>query len=175
MTESPGRHDESIDALNAMAGDQDAAAGPRSGEDQTESPEESSSGLDSLTEQTAAGESPQAGEDFSHMPRGQDALLTRRNRSAAFQHQSRRVHAEQFKRVMIPLLVVVGAMLLLLGAALLTMLPGAEQAARARDSGSDALAHKAWTRPLVIASFPLGAILFLGAWLFRRDLRAGGR
>jgi len=175
MTESPERHDESIDALHAMADGQDAAAGSRPGEGQTEPPEESSSGLDSLTEQTAPGEDPQAAEDFSHMPRGEGASLARRNRSAAFQHQSRRVHAEQFKRAMIPLLIVVGAMLLLLGAAMLTMLPGAEQAAQARARGSDALAHKAWTRPLVLASFPLGAILFLGAWLFRRDLRAAGR
>ncbi|HUU22307.1 MAG TPA: hypothetical protein VM389_07195 [Phycisphaerae bacterium] len=95
-------------------------------------------------------------------PAAQAARLRRHGRLAS------QAHAHQFKRFMIPLLLVTGVLLFVLGGAALA-LQGSLESAETAGQGS-LLASKS-ARWSAVAAFPLGAILLLGAWLFRRDVR----
>jgi len=90
-------------------------------------------------------------------------------RAVRLQANVRRAHAHQYRRTMIPLLLVVG--LLLVGFSVLTifMLVGAKK-------DPDAIAGEmtymqAYGKYFIIVSLPIGALLLLGAWLFYLDVR----
>jgi len=112
-----------------------------------------------------AGEKPGV-EDVVALGAGADPLEIRRRRAASVDRQQARVHSHAYKRVMIPLLVVVAGLLLLVGVLCGVMLLSSSS----QDIAEDARRSIAG---LMIVSFPLGGFLFFGAWWFRRDLRGG--
>jgi len=156
MDQNDEKHGQSIDALHAMADGRETASQDQaeSAGDEQEAP---SSGMRALV----AGDAPEHAEkiDAEDLPETLDALRARRERTAALEHQSRSVHAKQFKQTMIPLLVVVGLMLFVLGAVTGYLVV----------KGTIAKPLAKWA---AIGAFPVGAILLLGAWLFRLDLKA---
>ena len=91
----------------------------------------------------------------------------RKARASALRKESHRVHAEQFKRLMVPLLTVTGVVLLVLGLVVASRIGGQQPPSTGRGFLYDRNVQKV----LVIAAFPLGAILLAGAWLFRMDLK----
>jgi len=88
-------------------------------------------------------------------------------RQAAFHARSTRAHSEQYKRTMIPLLVIVGGLLVLAGAGTLAMLIQQKQGGCVLGEGNLLLRYGAW---FIVAAWILGAILFVGAWMFHREL-----
>lgn len=81
---------------------------------------------------------------------------------AARMRQASRSQATQLKSFMVPMLLVVGGLLIVLGSlgAYLIWSPS---------SGAQ-IGGGAWTKVAVIVAFPLAAVLLLGAWAFRRDI-----
>jgi hypothetical protein len=101
--------------------------------------------------------------DLEGLPVGAEARAARKARAQGYDKQKSRVHALQFKKTMIPLLLVVGVMLFILGGVVAAVvLPGAD------DRG---LFSRPFAIGAVIAAFPLGAILLFGAWFFHRETK----
>ena len=94
------------------------------------------------------------------LPAAGDSLAARRARAATFQGQAHRASTHQLKQIMIPLLVAVGALLIVLAGVVMGMLASG----RSPKSGAGAWAA-------VIVAFPLGGFLLFGAWWFRRDVK----
>ena len=86
---------------------------------------------------------------------------------------ARRVQMQQYKRTMIPLMLVVGA--LLLGLSALTVLMLTRQPApdpnQAQVQKTLIQQYGVWA---VAAAAPLGAALLAGAWWFHREVRSAG-
>lgn len=112
---------------------------------------------------------------------GPAAAERKRARSLQMQMQSRRVHAYQFKRFMIPMLIVVGVLVLIMGVATLVLVPS-DPNAPIDDQGNpvDGAYEEApqenlippQFRPwLILSAFVVGPILLLGAWMFHADVR----
>lgn len=154
MTENKHEHSDSVDALHAMAGGEQVA-GPPAAKNQR------------------AGAVPAF--DAGQLPASHTTPTARRRRNAARATHRRGVHAEQFKRTMIPLLLVVGAMLIVLGAITAFMLPSEDEIELARLTGRSGLLHRPITRWMVVSAFPLGAVLLLGALVFWREIRQKNR
>lgn len=94
------------------------------------------------------------------------APISQKARASAHHRRAGRAHAEQFKKFMVPLLLVSGVLLFVLGGAASFVVFG-DEAPRAED----ALLSLGARKLLVLAAFPLGAILLLGAWLFHLEVR----
>ncbi len=92
---------------------------------------------------------------------GRDAFQARRARSATIGGDETRASSAAYKRTMIPLLLVVGGLLILVGALSAWML------LRQVDTGG----HSAALVLVTLVSFPLAALLVFGAWWFHRDVR----
>ena len=95
---------------------------------------------------------------------GRQAFEVRRAHGARMSGQQARVHAHAYKRMMIPLLLAVGAVLIIIGAIGLSMMLRAAEPVRQTRWHS-------WLTGVVLVSFPLGAIMFFGAWLFHREVK----
>ena len=87
--------------------------------------------------------------------------------------QKKKAHAYQFKKTMIPLLIVVAAVLLIMGTVAVFIPTGGEQAVQPDNKQApQAETEISKFRPLlVMASFVVGAVLLLGAWMFYTDIR----
>jgi len=103
--------------------------------------------------------------DLVGLPTGEGSLAARRARSATIAAQAGFVHGQQFKRAMIPALIVVGLLLFILGGIVAAMLPRLSSTAR-----PGTLAACAWWA--VPIAFPVGTILLFGAWFFHRELKS---
>jgi len=88
-------------------------------------------------------------------------------RQAAYHARSTRADSEQYKRTMIPLLVIVGGLLVLAGFGTLAMLIQQKRGGCVLGEGNLLLRYGAW---FIVAAWILGAILFVGAWMFHREL-----
>ena len=185
------------EALAALAGEQEAAQADRGAQtpEADELPEVFSSAqsspqgaaaVDALAALAGGQEAPSADQQAQVDPQGQGTVETadvflvqqsglpspeedaaRKARASALRKQSHRVHAEQFKRLMVPLLTVTGVVLLILGLVVASRIGGQQPPSTGRGFLYDRNVQKV----LVIAAFPLGAILLAGAWLFRMDLK----
>ncbi len=135
MPEQPDKHARSAEALRALA----------EGKDLQPLPDNKSQGVVDMPAEELAmiDEAPQA----------------RKARVDKLARRGRLVQSRHFKRMMIPLLVVVGIMLFVVGVICLKL--GLNEASRQVENFK-------W---LALAAFPLGAILLLGAWLFHRDVK----
>ncbi|MHC4983310.1 MAG: hypothetical protein ACYTF6_09110 [Planctomycetota bacterium] len=112
--------------------------------------------------QLAGSEGPpavQAG-DLQGLPNAAQTMASRRARAAAFERQNRRAQADQFKRLMVPLLLAVGLLLIVLGGVAVALLPSGKS--------SSLGASAKWA---VAAAFPLGALLLFAAWFYHRQLK----
>ena len=147
--DKPDSMDNKVDALAAMAGGEDLSRQGFNAVEQAPPPATATPVASGSGTSSASG--------------------ARKSRASALQRQRSRVHAEQFKRMMVPILVVTGALLMVLGGIVgymmrpggpLTPLPGDEMVA---DMG--------FKKIMVGASFVIGAILLVGAWMFRMDLK----
>ena len=94
---------------------------------------------------------------------GRRAYQARGARGARIAGRQARANVNAYKKMMIPLLLVVGALLILIGLLGVSMLIAAEEA----DSGTR---WHALMTAVALVSFPLGAILLFGAWWFHRDV-----
>lgn len=146
--DKPDSLNNKIDALSAMAGGEDIS------HQGFNAIEEISDAADSEAAVTLAAQAPSAS---APEPAGGGVSMSnaRRARASSLKRQAARVHAEQFKRMMVPILIVTGVLLLLLGAVVAFVV---------RPDGG-------FQRVMVITSFPMGAILLVGAWLFYADLK----
>jgi hypothetical protein len=177
----------SIDALAAMAAGQDAAPpAPVADDLPTDSDQPvqpdptgqvppdapafeleglaatASANADGRTDAFAAA-GPPAGDAASR----QQALQARRKRAASLVGQSQRAHAQQFKSFMIPMLVVTGSLLFILATIVALLMPDAAEGFSSDSWYEDTSTKKV----LVLVAYPLGAILFFGAFLFYKDLQ----
>ena len=170
MAEPQDKQKEQIDALGHLADEtkQQAPAAP---------PAEQLAALEAQAAEAAkaveAGETPQA-EALAEVPEPRAPAPGHAAQAAAYRHRSRAAHADQFKRTMIPLLVVVGGLLLALSVVTLAlMVSTADRDEFHMQTETSALSiHGRWAVPLAV---PLGVILLAAAWLFHRDLRRGQR
>lgn len=89
----------------------------------------------------------------------------------AVQAQARKpaAHAasHNLKKVMIPLLIVVGGLLLLMGGAVAFL----DATGTLKDASETGPLGGPVGRVLVYSAFPLGVILLVGAWLFHREVK----
>lgn len=97
-------------------------------------------------------------------------------RAVRFDVRTRRAHAYQFKKTMIPLLIVVSVVLLIMGT-VAVFLPGGDAVtdrggADAAPSMSPVQKYRPW---LILSAFVVGPILLLGAWMFYLDVRRSDR
>jgi len=182
-----------VDALAAMAGGQEPAAPDEQAAEGAGAPD-TFEALDVLATGQASPFAPAAVDALAALANGQEAGMpdgqaaggteappgqrtveedaARKARASALKKQSRHVHAEQFKRIMVPMLTVTGILLLVLGSVVAAMNRGEQLPS----GGQGFLYERTVQKALVIAAFPLGAILLVGAWFFRTDLkRAGNR
>ena len=161
--DKPKSMDSKIDALAAMAAGQDIS---HNGFNAVEEVPDESGQSDAATALASQAGSAEA------VPVISTAALSgaRKSRASALQKQRSQVHAEQFKRMMVPILLVTGILLLLLGGIVMFMMREAPVDAY---TGSGLLNDPGLKRIMVITSFPLGAILMVGAWLFRADIKRG--
>jgi len=152
MGEQQSKHDDSAEALRSMADGQDLGQ-PDEGEEHA---------IDPDIQADIAGELADAGgveaSDLQGLPEGPQATAVRRARAAAFEKQAGQASAQHFKRIMIPLLIAVGLLLIVLGALAAAVLHSADSVATG-------------TMVAVVAAFPLGAFLLCGAWLFHRETK----
>jgi hypothetical protein len=155
-----GEEKPSADALAALASGQDVAGAEQAEAQEDDDVIETEGVL--VAGDTVEGQSP-APRDPTAVA---DELAFRKAQAARFHRQSMQAHHEQMKRFMIPLLLAVGIMLFVFGAILAAMMPGAG----AGKAGSLSMLTKPWAKAVVFASFPVGAILLLGAWLFHKDV-----
>ena len=111
---------------------------------------------------------------------GPAAAEQKRARSLQMQLQSRRVHAYQFKRFAIPLLIVVGVLVLIMGVATLLLVPSDPNApideegnpvGGAYEAPQESLIPPRFRPWLILSAFVVGPILLLGAWMFYADVR----
>ena len=150
MADEQDKRSRDADALNAMA---EGAGGP-AGEAQ---------------EQGAPAESAEAGA-VAEIAEAAEPLAGRGDWRAAVEQQTRLVHARQYKRTMIPLLLVVGALLLALSAVTLVMLLSASSPDpyHMKSHGTILQNYGGW---IVLIAMPFAVLLLLGAWLLHREVR----
>ncbi|MCP4375200.1 MAG: hypothetical protein GY794_03330 [bacterium] len=162
--EKPDSLGNKIDALAAMAGGQDISDDSSSAIEDIPLPEADANAAAALIAQSPSAAAPQA---EAPIMTSEAVSGARRARSNSLQQQRSRVHAEQFKRMMVPILLITGILLLVLGGIVAFML-------RPVDPGygdSGMLNNQNFRKIMAMAAFPLGAILMLGAWLFRADIK----
>ncbi len=94
---------------------------------------------------------------------GAEAVQARRAQAARIGGRQAQAQYAHYKRTMIPLLIVVGALLLVVGVCSAALLVHN----RSRGGGS----HDTALALVTIVSFPLAGILALGAWWFHKELR----
>lgn len=94
-----------------------------------------------------------------------EAYQARRAHAAAVTAQQKQANVHVYKKTMVPFLVVVSGLLLLVGATCTMMV--IKQGIESADS--DVHLFKVF---VMLVSYPLAAILALGAWLFHRETRS---
>jgi len=92
---------------------------------------------------------------------GRQAFQARQARASALSAQQARATHHAYKRTMIPLLLIVGLLLIVVGVLSSAMLIWH------RGEGM----HDTALAAVTLVSFPLSAILLFGAWWFRRDVK----
>jgi hypothetical protein len=90
---------------------------------------------------------------------------SRAARQADFQRKSRQSQSHQLKKMMVPLLLVTGLLLILMGAATTIITRGGASL------GEDGPVSPGLARIMMITSFPLAIALLAGAWYFHRESR----
>jgi hypothetical protein len=190
MAAEDDKHGESADALEAMANGQDAPPQPTQWHAMPPQPPTPQETDDAERAEGDDGEVLDAevvavGDDAQHPadPAADLAAVagatppsspaTRKARAEVFHRKARRAHAHQFKKFMIPLLLISGAALFVLGTVAAFLVFGSADGPAADREGR--LVSVETERLLVLAAFPVGAILLLGAWLFHLDLRRAKR
>lgn len=182
------RQTSSIDALAAMAAGQDVApTDPDAGSLPIESdqpvqadptgqipPEAAAVELSDLAATASAGANPDPFAAAASAPAAdagsrQRSLQARQKRAAALVGQSQRAHAQQFKSFMIPMLVVTGSLLFILATIVALLMPDTRETFN--PAYSPWYENPSTKKGLVLLAFPLGAILYLGAYLFYMDIQ----
>jgi len=153
-----------IDALAAMASGKDIAHDGFNAVEHIADEKGVSGAADALAAQTGSAE-PRAA--VASVPRPSSSGA-RKARAATLHKNRSRAHAEQFKRMMVPILLITGVLLLMLGGVVAWMMRDVPADAY---TGEGVLNNPAVKRIMVITAFPLGGILMIGAWLFRSDLK----
>ena len=163
--DKPDSMDNKVDALAAMAGGQDIS---HEGFNAVEAPvdEPSAATADLVAQTPETPEAPEPVSPVSAVPR--PAAGTRRKRSGSMKKQRARAQSEQFKRMMVPILLVTGVILLALGGLVAYLM---SQGAGDAYTGSGAMDDPGMKRIMVFAAFPLGAIMLIGAWFFHMDIK----
>jgi len=163
------RQANSIDALAALAAARKAAPADNGGEFNVPVPPASVADLAAAAPSRQAPPVELGGLAGVGGANKEQALQMRRKRAVALQGQTRHAHAQQFKSFMIPMLIVTGALLFVLATVVALLRPS--------DAGTFNPEYSSWyenpttKKALVLIAYPLGAILFLGAWLFYVDLQ----
>lgn len=180
MTQGPQDHERRVKALEALAsagaaGDdaaqQPAAPPPAAAQDATDSADAS---LAAVIDVPYCGEDiPAVGaEELRRVAQAAGAAGV--NSPAAIAQRTARAqlaHAHNFKKTMVPLLLVAGVLLILLASAVILLNGLDSSPASASASMFDASTRKV----LVLLAYPLSAILLMGAWMFHRDVTRATR
>ena len=161
--DKPDSMDSKVDALAAMADGQDISQQGFNAVENAPPPAGESDAAAALAAQAVPAAAPAVGSATA-------VSGARKARASTLQRQRARVHAEQFKRMMAPILLVTGVLLLILGGIVTFMM---RQGDADLYTGAGMLHDPVFKRIMVITAFPLGAILLVGAWLFRADLKRG--
>jgi len=192
--DKPDTVDKKIDALAAMAGGRDIAhEGFNAPEIVADSDQDRpSNAASALAAQTASIEAnlqpvdlsgdaptPNAAPAFGAAPTPGAAPTSsaavsgaRKSRANALQRQRSQSNGEQFKRMMIPILLITGILLIVLGGLVLFLMQKAPVDPYA-DPATGLLNNTTLKKIMVIASFPIGGILIIGAWLFHAEIKRG--
>jgi hypothetical protein len=172
MKQSADQHSQSADALKAMAeGRREGGKGPSDAFVGPEEPQEPQEASDAPVEAMLAEARvlpPEALAPAAGLP---PDPFARRRHAEEFDRRARRAHAHQYKTVMVPLLITMGAILVLMGAYVLLGDGGAGAPA---DAAPEETAPRGLAVPIQVwfplLALPLGAILLAGAWWFHRDV-----
>ena len=169
--DKPESIDNKIDALAAMAGGQDISHDGFNAVEEIVDPDQSNESDAAAALAAQTGQTAQTASAPTAAPAFSTASVSgaRKSRASTLKKQQAQVHAEQFKRMMIPILLITGILLLLLGGVVMFLTRGATEGY----TGSGMLGNPALKRIMVITSFPLGAILMVGAFLFHKDIKRG--
>ena len=97
----------------------------------------------------------------------------RAGRYARLHAATHRAHAHQYKRTMVPVLIIVGAMLLV--CAIFTILVLAGDSSDPSSMAAEGTYFREYGHLFVVVALPMGAILLLGAWLFHVEARKSGK
>ncbi|MBS3734761.1 MAG: hypothetical protein KGY99_07520 [Phycisphaerae bacterium] len=167
------RYDASADALRSLAenrGDTERSDGPPGEGDATAqtSPRDPTDALSAMADGEDVGVPPappdepdaspsvdEPAEPLAGFPARRESAAQRQARNETVRSKATKAHAHQYRRFMIPLLLVVGIMLFILGV-IVAITGGA--------SGG------VGTTIAVVVSFPVSAILVFGAWYFHREV-----
>jgi hypothetical protein len=168
----PDKHDQSADALKAMAdGEPKPQASTDDGFVGADPPDESEDGVAGGGDEPSAavlsaGGAPAGPQEVPLVADFAPDPAMRRSHTAAFNQRERLAHAHQYKTIMIPLLLTLGVILLLMGAYALSRGGTVEVEI---DGVIQVMPISPVLRWFPLMALPLGAILLAGAWLFHRD------
>lgn len=156
MSQSDSRKDKAADALANLAG-QDELSDEQVQEIQQSAELEGEPADDGAYRLEEPAEAPPEFDPMAGMD-GRQVLHARWARSAVYTRQSAAVNAHTFRKTMIPVLLVVGVLLMVVGGL------------------SFYLSHEGGGRGdrllmlIMVVSFPLAAVLFFGAWYFHHEV-----
>ncbi len=160
--------DQRADALNAMASKDDnahasaleAMASGRHEEPRTDQPPHDPPAPPTTADPADPADGPIEGFEFVQTNSTPEQRKARQQR---IQAAAQKHHGEQFKKTMVPPLLVCGVLLVLLGGVALATVRGDVDVPMVGGGGA---------RIVIYASFPLGAMLILGAWWMHRQTAA---
>ena len=93
-------------------------------------------------------------------------------RAIKMQAKTRRAHGHAFKKIMIPLMLAVGGVLLLMSIITAVML--LSDSSDPYSWAPEGTRMRTYGKFFIIASLPIGAILIMGAWMFLKDTKKSG-
>jgi hypothetical protein len=181
VAENEEKHNDSADALDALAskdqvdGHTDALSALAEGKDLTvdepaDAPEAGEAAVTGDVVPTELVDQPAAEALAAGVPPIQVDPVARKIQEEKFRRQSLIAQHHQLKKFMIPLLLTVAVLLFVCGGLLVALM-----STQGENGGKLAITHGLLNHPfgrfLVFASFPVGAILLLGAWVFHQDVR----
>lgn len=180
------QHGDPIDALTAMASQRENALNvPNQSEAVVDSPRRDTVDAlaamadgEDLTSSQAITEQPQTeeadvqtsgGEPVSTVSPAPGASAARKTQAVSAQKRGRQAHGVQFRKTMVPILLITGLLLFVLGGIVAAML--GDQGVAGDYYYENKMEDPAFQKILVWVAFPLGAMLLAGAWFFHVEAK----
>ena len=162
MSDDEDKHQDTVDALNALT-NEDLDAEPHEAAEQKDFDPMSVIG-DAIP---AADEAPM----IDLAPDAVDPSSTLRRRSAQVHARTQQAHTHQLKSIAIPLLITVGLLLFLCSIIAIGQVASASGDPDAIAAINESLLPMSYRQAFPVAGFPIGAFLLFGAYHFRKEMQ----